>query len=782
MVRLCMDGGCILKPESGDVLMKNISDYAPIYARIVAAIHAGQPLTVVVQNPTCASWLQVAQQKYGVEQIQIEIISHHSRLADLWKVTIPDWVSNQAIARSGLLDIPLQAQPNQSFENVILEAFYSPFLAYDRLPQTYLVDLLNSYDAARWTQAGQRPLVRAVFSRRLEAWVKAATSESEQLLVARLRQDPAMLVHTLAQLKVLRGYPIEVGRRILGNEYDDLVALNLDLGALPVREADLNDVVDQIRAHLATSMRTPSPAKALPMMIEQVSGQLTAEFGILQSAFKSGDVNLNADLVRQIRLKFVPIRDRLEQELADLDLLITPPRPPQPDPDGIWTADDWLLWAVEHYLPYRFWLEEIGLYDEEIASYADAYADWLYEHYAKLRLTYVRMIYRGLLASQHLLTGPAPVLVVVADNLNYKFFPDLVRYLEAQGFFGQETTSYLSMLPSCTEVSKKCLFVAQPEPFSGTAYQKPILAAWEPTLNGRRVCYLPHIGAMRSVKRRKHDVYFLNYLPIDRALHDDEQQTGISYSAAIRQHLRALAKDIRTLAERIGAEHDLNVIITSDHGSTRIAAGAPNLIDQKFYADRVTDKHHRYVTISDAKLLALPDNVRFECYILAKQRFGLPDHYLGARSTYRFVDPGEGVCVHGGLSPEETIVPLAVFSPVTVEPKPLTIRLLADEFRYDVKSIIRLELVNVNQYACQETRVSVLTPNVETELVHLGELAATSPIEAQLEARIRRAAGETASLTIRIDYTFLGHPRSQIAELPIEMKRIMTTTFDFDDL
>jgi len=311
-------------------------------------------------------------------------------------------------------------------------------------------------------------------------------------------------------------------------------------------------------------------------LLAQVSGHLVAEFEALQTLLKSGDVSVDADLVRQVRQKFAPIHDRLEQELADLDLLVTPSRPPQPNPDGTWTADDWLEWAVEHYLPYRFWLEEIERHDEEIAAQADAYAEWLYDHYPALRLTYPRMVYRGLLSLHDRLTGLVPVLVVVVDNLNYKFFPDLVRYLQAQAFFSEQTIPYLAMLPSCTEVSKKCLFIGQPEPFPGTAYEKPTLNAWESALGSRQVRYLPHVGALRSVKRREHDVYFLNYLPVDEALHDDEQQTGVPYSAAVRQRLRALAGDIRAFAERIGAEHELVVVVISDHGSTRISAEAPN--------------------------------------------------------------------------------------------------------------------------------------------------------------------------------------------------------------
>jgi len=790
LVQVYIDRACILKPSRNHVLVEDILDYAPSYARIAEAIHAGQSLTVVVRHQTCAAWLQAAQDKYGSECIQVEPISHRSRLAELWGVEAPDWVTDEAIARSDLLDVPLQAQPGQSFENVILEAFYSPFLAYDRLPVAYLADLFNNYDLERWARAEQRPLVKEVLARRLQIWAEAAASPGEQLMAERFQRDPAALAHKLAQVKILVGYPLQVGQRILGPEYDHLAALTLDFSGLPVREVDLADTVDQIRVHLNTLAQALPLSEALMAMLNQISGHLVAEFEALQAVLKSGDVAVDADMVRRVQQKFAPIHRRLEQELADLDLLITPPRPPQPDPDGAWTADEWLDWAVEHCLPYRFWLEEIGRYDEEVAAQADAYAQWLYAQYPALRLTYPRMVYQGLLALHDRLTGSAPALVVVADNLNYKLFPDLVRYLQSQGLFAEEPTPHLAMLPSCTEISKKCLFIGQPEPFAGTAYERPTLEAWEPTLGGRRVQYLPHVGALRSVKRREHDIYFLNYLPVDDALHEDEQQTGVPHSAAVRQRLRALAGDIRAFAERIGAERDLVVIVISDHGSTRICADAPNPIDRQFYASRVKDRHHRYVTISDAELAALPDNVRYECYVFERKRFDLPTNYLAARSTYRFTDPGEGIYVHGGLSPEETIVPLTVFAPVAVKPKPLTVRLLADEFRYGVKSLIRLELVNPNQYACQEVHIEVLNPNVEAALAVVGDgstelaevLDALSQTEVQIEARFRRINEETTALQLRIGHKFLGKLYSQVENLPVKMKRIMTTTFDLDEL
>ena len=120
-------------------------------------------------------------------------ISHRGRLAEPWSVEIPDWITDEAIARSNLLEVLLRAQPEQHFEDVVLEAFYNPFLAYDRLPLAYMADLLNGYDQERWARADQRPLVKEVLARRFQTWAEAATSEGERLLVEGLRRDPAAL-------------------------------------------------------------------------------------------------------------------------------------------------------------------------------------------------------------------------------------------------------------------------------------------------------------------------------------------------------------------------------------------------------------------------------------------------------------------------------------------------------------------------------------------------------------------------------------------------------------
>ena len=131
VVHLFLDCANILKPDPDHILIQGLSDYAPAYARMAEAIHAGRPLTVVFRHPTCAAWLRTAQQKHGPERIEVVTISYRGRLAQLWGVEIPAWVTFEAIARSGLLDAPLRAQPGQRFEDVVLKAFY-----LDSVPDT----------------------------------------------------------------------------------------------------------------------------------------------------------------------------------------------------------------------------------------------------------------------------------------------------------------------------------------------------------------------------------------------------------------------------------------------------------------------------------------------------------------------------------------------------------------------------------------------------------------------------------------------------------------------
>lgn len=780
VIEIYLDNTAIIEPTSEDVLVESVADYAPAYAEVTTAIHASRPLRVIVRHRAAGIWLQRAREKYGANRFSVEEVTRRGRLADLWEVDVPAWASEQDIQRSGLLDIPpLRAQPGQRFEDVILEGFYSPFLTYDRLPLNYLVDLLDSYDRTRWAAADQRPIVERVKRRRLSAWAEAARSKGEQLLVQGLQEDPGALRSLLCRYRAVRDYPKDVGRRLLGKQFDQLQELHLALDNLRLDAQTAGDALDQIEVYLQTVTRADLSRDVVEQVLNQVSGYLLTEFNAIELMSRDEGVDVDRDLLDHVRSAFAPIQDRIRARLADLDLLIEPNRPPRPEP--AWSLEQWLTWATQDYLPYRFWLEEVGQLDAEVAEFAEMYADWLYDNFLSIRVSHPNVVYQATYNSIRHLDDDHVLLFIMLDNFNYKFFADFQSMLQGHGYFCQAARPYLSMLPSATEVSKKAMAVGSLQPFEGSAYRKPVEDTWSEH-TGRRVKYLPYVGDLKTIRQRAHDIYILNYMPVDEALHSNTRQTGISHAEAVRGKLRALAGTIHDFALRLGIEDALRVVICSDHGSTKIPAGVPNIIDKAFYTDRVTDKHHRYVSVSDAEMAALPENARYQCYFIEKERFQLDANHLAARGYYRFVKTDENYYVHGGLTPEETIVPYAVFERVTLELKRPTIRLLTDEFRYGVKTHARLEIVNPNEQALLNVDVSIQAPNVEANSVSLAEVPGLEARTVTIaDVRIRRGAAEVDQLTVVVAYEFAGRAYRETHEFGITMKSLMETTFDFSE-
>jgi len=381
----------------------------------------------------------------------------------------------------------------------------------------------------------------------------------------------------------------------------------------------------------------------------------------------------------------------------DLEMLIPKGAPSEPDLN--WGSEEWINWAVNEYLPYRFWLENTGQLDDHIGEIANLYADWFYENYGNLLYHSKHMAWKGLLnLKDDIKSFSGKVLVIVVDNFNMKFYSEFRSAMQQKGFYQQKMHHCFSHLPSCTEVSKKAIITGHFAPFKETSYENQVENVWENRL-GKKVKYLSDISSLREVSKLEHDVYFLNYLPLDITLHQNENQLGVSHSYNIRNYLQLLVQDIQAFAVRLGIERDLMVIVTSDHGSTRIPKGTINVIQKKYYQKRTDDRHHRYIAISDEELENLPENIKYDCYIIKRDAYDLSSNYLIARRLYRFLSTDNHTYIHGGVTPEETIIPLAIFQPATITPKPLELLLLGTNTIFaGTKVDLKLEITNINNF------------------------------------------------------------------------------------
>lgn len=768
----------LLKNGQFDCRLDGVADYVSVYRQIVQAIYSGAPLRVAVLDKVAAFWLRKLPERYGRSSVVIEELTLRKVLSRQWGVPIPDWVREQDLADAGLSSVSISAAPGTSFEDFLLGVFFSPFLARPTFAAQLIGELARTYDADQWSKSLQVVLLGEILSHRLQQWKEAARSDGEKMLLAWLEKSPKDLIESLGLLKAVAGYPPEIGARVFGETYPALAALELDLTAIRMPDLRGSKAEGYIRVRLEELTRL-GPAEGVAGLLEEASGCLTIEFQIFQRLLAAGGAAASEELIRRARQVFAPLgrQPNIRQALADLDLMIEKPDPGDPDPG--WSEDEWIVWAINRYLPYRYWLENTGRLDDRIGDIAEVYAKWLVDGYSERRLGSDRMAWRAMPAMQDRIRHhPGPTLVVILDNFNSKYLVDLRADMQTEGFFLDHLEYRFSMLPSCTEISKRCILAGDSEPFEGD-YGKLVESTWRGRL-GPRICYLPHVGALRGVTAREHDVYLLNYLPLDIALHEDEQQTGISQSQAIRSHLSALSADIRAFAERIGAEQDLLVVMVADHGSTRIPAETANVIQEKFYKTRVTDIHDRYLPISDDELKKLPQNVEGECFILRKGLYELPENYLIARRLFRFGETTEYAAVHGGATPEETIVPLAVFTPIVLAPKPLEIRLIDKQLRSGSLNRLAVEITNTNTYGVEEVLIDALNPEIDAKPIEVPEIEMLSSCQKTLDARLRRIKGGEGQmiLQLRVRYQFLGQPHDQSAEFPVSIQTTMRTAVD----
>ena len=100
---------------------------------------------------------------------------------------------------------------------------------------------------------------------------------------------------------------------------------------------------------------------------------------------------------------------------------------------------------------------------------------------------------------------------------------------------------------------------------------------------------------------------------------------------------------------------------------------------------------------------------------MKRKLYGFEKNYLIAKGYSHFAGIKASSYVHGGLSPEETIIPLMHFKKMAwVLQKPVLL-LLKKELRYTVRSSLLLELSNADEPPLANLLLQIITPGIECD-------------------------------------------------------------------
>jgi hypothetical protein len=772
MIKIGLDSGNLLR-DVGDISISDVSDYPQTYERLLKFVQQNRNALVIVRQQAVYQWLRNLSTRYPQGTFVFETFDARNALEQKWSLSLPLDLRNEEITNNGLLQLELQPQPGQSFEDILLVHFFNPLLASKTFPFTQLPQLLQGIDVEHWKTNRRTPLLARVLHNRIEEWKSKARSSEQRQLIDLFSDDPALLQELLMQYRVLHSYP-RIGESLLGNLYPTFALLKLQLQDLEMNEARIPHVVSQVTYYL--NVQSPQSAEELSALIAQVSGLLYVEYETIESHLFDHPEWLSSVMIDQVEVKFAALSRRLGRRLTELRGQIRPAKPH--NPNIAWSVDQMLDWATNSYLPYQAWCGNQAQFDKDIYAIGDQFSDWLMTNWNDFHANSRRMVFNILpnIATE-LLRRDRVNLVLVIDNLGWSFAETLRDLFQQKGFYLLGTEPYIAMLPSETEISKKCLLSGSAgyTSIDDRTYKGMLERGWVPYFGENTIRYISDIGSLGSVENIDANTYVVNYLAVDKNLHRSSDEIGMSHRKHIRHLLEGLVENVSDFVNGHALGDRIRIHVVSDHGSTQIPAEMPNDIDPSFFKQTGFDaRSHRYLEVSNERFSTLADNLKLDCFFLPANDFYLPANVLCARRSNRFLSVDKDVFVHGGLLPEEVIVPYMTFEPATVRLQNLDLLLKKNQFRYRLE-ILELEIGNPNEAAVEQVQVSVLNGNVEWDFETIPLLNGHRNLVRQASARFKPTTlpEDQTLLSLRVRFRCRGEAHAFDVRLPIIMRKMV---------
>ena len=595
MIHIIYDAQKLVNPTFRNTI-KSIGEYPGEYKAILAALQSNDDYHCIVYLSPVFEWLKHLSQRYPQGTFVFETLDARQALAQKWDIALPHDLRNEEILESGLLQLDLHARPGQNFNDLLLAHFYAPLFSAKTFPFTQLPQLFQSIEADKWRANSANHLLARTLHQRMEAWKSRCRSTEQRQFIEWFADDPFRLLAQLMRFCVLRSYP-GLGETLLGEVYSVLTALKPQQNDLAVDEAAIPDVVNQVVYHLnACSSQSMEDLEAL---LDQVSGLLWQEYALIEKRLQTHPEWITHGLVDRLESKFTAFSVRLSEPLAKLRGRIRPMKPQAPNPT--WSVEQMLDWATRAYLPYQAWCSSQEEFDKDLYAIGDRFSVWLLEHWSDISVNSGRMVFNVLprLAAQ-LHAAHDVHLVLVVDNFGWTFREILADLFREKGFYLMTAEACLAMLPTETEISKKCLLAATAgyTDISDATYKTILEKGWLPYL-GDAFRYISDIGKLLKVDKIEGRAYIVNYLAVDKTLHKSSDEIGMSHRENVRHLLGKLVQNVAAFVEKHALADQIRVHVVSDHGSTQIPADLHNdLTPASFKQLEFKTISHRYVETS----------------------------------------------------------------------------------------------------------------------------------------------------------------------------------------
>jgi len=277
-------------------------------------------------------------------------------------------------------------------------------------------------------------------------------------------------------------------------------------------------------------------------------------------------------------------------------------------------------------------------------------------------------------------------------------------------------------------------------------------------------------------------------------MHSNPGLKGMTYDDELFNCFIKLAESAQSFIKRTQKiSSDISIYVTTDHGATKIIESEREKFDSTIVNDIFENSKHRFAAIDKNQADNIPDNLWNIGY-----RFNQP---LGNSDVTYFIPRGHKTAgtkkkakgyVHGGATPEEIIVPVAIFKTIEskwkeplVRPVNITLDPVSQAAVFHIQRLEEIEIAiqNPNIEPLRVVRAEIVKPDdSELRMFNSCEIDNESEKKLKIKCYFNKVAINTNELSIRFIYHYGEEKSELIFSLKSIFKTAMTGGFSLKNL
>ncbi|WP_313638281.1 PglZ domain-containing protein [Paenibacillus sp.] len=727
---------------------------------------------IIIQNQQLLTWIKELNVFEPNDMLEILEMSLREYISNTWGIIPPSYLQDNEL-KDIIGTFPV-LEDKTNFEKSVLEHYFEFSFDITELTVITIEKICFAANFAEYKNKLQINCIRTILNHQKEKALK--NNRNVSLLIEMLFESPEIFIKIVSSFAALKGYPKELRSRFLEEYISELSNLSIKQ-FIPNTDSIPVEITNAIRVELNSLLISSLTLEEVIEIIRCTSGFLESEFEILIN-FINSTVHFDRNkLIIEIKSHFNQFLTKRPSLLFELDLLVSPSFPTEPDFE---ITKEWIDWAELEYLPYRRWQETRKENNELLDSYGNLFSDWIAKNYLEIKYSYPNTVMNLLPSIKQKIDKQAFTLLLIIDNIGLRWNDHLISLFKKNGMGLLKKDNFVAAIPTETRISKTALLSAN-YTFSKNEqdYRKLTEQKTSEQFQNKQLFYTTKV---LELKELPHSVDFaiLNYLMIDDYMHMDQNKMASPKFEVISNELNGL---IDVVCKSLQHRPEIDIFVVSDHGAAKITKESITDVEQVFFED-VVDRTERYFCVTDDQLNRYRSKIETVGYIFEKHRFNLDANYVIIKGNYSFKKNMMDQYVHGGVSAEELLVPLLHFHRSTHKVNQLNVFIKDNAFRFNVKSQITFTIENTNQIPVENLQLAILSHfvSVDNDTVSIDKIDAMTKADIKIDnVRIMRKGNTVPTeLSISIRYDFASKQYDTVSKLPIVIKTMQENTFDFD--